>query len=100
MKTMAIDDRLAKNRFDSDDVNPHIIINKVACKTCQHQACLTCCPAERYRWDFENNQLLFDHVGCLECGNCRFICDRMYDEIEDYFWNFPVAGAGILYREG
>lgn len=100
MKTLAMDDRLAKNRFDSDDQNPHIIVDREACRTCNHRACTTCCPAERYKWDEENDKLSFDHVGCLECGNCRFVCERLNQGINGYSWNYPLQGAGIIFREG
>lgn len=100
MKTISMDDRLAKNRFNSDDHNPHITVDKEACTTCGHRACTTCCPAERYKWDFVTNILIFDHVGCLECGNCRLICERLNEGVDGYSWNYPREGVGIIYREG
>lgn len=100
MKTLSIDSRLEKNRFDSDDHNPHIIVDKEACRTCEHRACTTCCPAERYKWDSENDILSFDHVGCLECGNCRFVCERLYQGVKGYSWNYPEQAKGIIYRQG
>ncbi|WP_379969291.1 ferredoxin family protein [Ectobacillus sp. sgz5001026] len=100
MKMLSMDDRLATNRFDSDDHNAHILVNKAACSTCDHRACTTCCPAERYTWDAVNNVLNFDHVGCLECGNCRYVCERINKGVDGYSWNYPVQGVGIIYREG
>jgi ferredoxin like protein len=100
MKMLSMDDRLANNRFDSDDHHSHILIDKAACSSCNHRACTTCCPAERYAWDAVNDILSFDHVGCLECGNCRFVCERLNQGAEGYSWNYPLQGMGIIYREG
>ncbi|MCX7780272.1 MAG: 4Fe-4S dicluster domain-containing protein [Negativicutes bacterium] len=100
MKNLSMDDRLAVNRFDSDDHNSHIIVDKTACKTCPHRACTFSCPAERYKWDTVNDVLSFDHVGCLECGNCRLVCERLNQGIEGYSWNYPRHGKGIIFREG
>jgi ferredoxin like protein len=100
MKTLSMDDRLSKTRFDSDDHNPHIIVDKEACRTCDHRACTTGCPAERYKWDTINDILSFDHVGCFECGNCRLICERLNQDVPGYSWNYPVGGMGVIFREG
>ena len=99
MSRMSIEDRLASTKFDSADETPHIIINKKACGTCKHKACTTCCPAVRYQLN-ESNELLFDHVGCLECGNCRLVCDRLHNETQGYRWDYPVQGKGVIYRRG
>lgn len=34
MKKLNMDDRLAADRFDSDDEHAHIVIDKEACRTC------------------------------------------------------------------
>lgn len=100
MKRMSMDDRLAVNRFNSDDHHSHIMVDKENCKSCKHRACTYCCPAERYKWDGINNILSFDHVGCLECGNCRLVCERLLQGVEGYSWNCPPHGIGIIFREG
>lgn len=100
MKLLSMDDRLSKTRFDSDDTHPHIIVDPDQCMTCEHRACTTCCPAERYKWDTVNNRLNFDHVGCLECGNCRLVCERLNQGIPGYSWNYPEQGKGVIFREG
>lgn len=99
IKRLSIDDRLAQDRFDSDDETPHIITDKAACSTCDHKACTYSCPAVRYRVN-DSNELLFDHVGCLECGNCRLVCERLQDRKPGYSWNYPVYGKGIIFRQG
>lgn len=99
MKEMTVDDRLAKNKFDSADDTPHIIVNKPECNTCTHKACTYSCPAARYRVN-DAGELLFDHVGCLECGNCRLVCDRLRKSIMGYSWNYPENAKGIIFRQG
>jgi ferredoxin like protein len=99
MKRLTIDDRLAKTKFDSDDETPHILIDKAACLTCRHKACTHSCPAARYRLT-DAGELLFDHVGCLECGNCRLVCERLHGEVPGYRWSFPSHGKGVIYRHG
>lgn len=98
-KPIPIDDRLAKDKFDSDDEKPHIIINKAACSSCDHKSCTYSCPAVRYHLDGEGN-LQFDHVGCLECGNCRLVCERLRDNVLGYSWSYPPHGKGIIFRRG
>lgn len=46
MKKLNMDDRLAADRFDSDDEHAHIVIDKEACRTCTHRACTYSCPAD------------------------------------------------------
>lgn len=99
MKRLSIDDRLAKDKFDSADETPHIIINRLECKSCEHKACTYSCPAERYRLN-DAGELLFDHVGCLECGNCRLVCERMFKSTMGYQWNYPKNGQGVIFRQG
>lgn len=99
MKKLSIDDRLAKNKFDSADDHPHIIINKPECRSCEHKACTYSCPAGRYRLN-STGDLLFDHVGCLECGNCRLMCERLRTSAMGYRWEYPVNAKGIIFRQG
>ena len=99
MKQLTVDDRLARNKFDSADDCPHIIINKAACKDCEHKACTYSCPAERYRLN-DAGDLLFDHVGCLECGNCRLVCERLRTSAPGYNWNYPEKAKGVVFRQG
>lgn len=101
MKRMKMDELLATTHFETDEENPHIVIDNVACATCpSDRACESSCPAQRYAWDVDNHAMTFDHVGCLECGNCRLVCERLYKGVEGYSWNYPANGAGVTYQEG
>jgi ferredoxin like protein len=98
---MTIDELLSATAFEVDETTPHIVIDPVACRTCpSDRACEYSCPAQRYVWDEANDVMSFDHVGCLECGNCRLVCDRLYQGAPGYSWDYPVAGAGVAYRFG
>ena len=99
MKRMNMDDRLAVTKFDSDDEHAHIIVNKPECRSCDHKACTFSCPATRYTLNPEGD-LMFDHVGCLECGNCRLVCERLHGRIMGYSWNYPENGKGVIFRQG
>ena len=99
MSRMSIDDRLSKTKFNSDDDFSHIIIDKASCDSCADKPCTYSCPAARYRTD-ENGKLLFDHVGCLECGNCRLVCERLHKDKEGYHWDYPLHAKGVVYKCG
>lgn len=99
--TRPVDVLLAATRFETDEHHPHIVIDPVACRTCpSDRACATSCPAQRYVWDEAAEVMSFDHVGCLECGNCRLVCDRLRTGAAGYSWDYPVNGAGVSYRQG
>ena len=98
--TPVTDQLLSVNKFEPDEETPHIVIDGLACRTCSGRACEGACPAGRYQWDDAGQMMTFDHVGCLECGNCRLVCERLYEGVSGYTWNYPGAGAGVYYRFG
>lgn len=101
MRRMKIDELLSATSFDVGEGSPHIVIDPQACRTCpSERACELSCPAQRYKWDEVNDVMAFDHVGCLECGNCRLVCDRLFTGAEGYSWNYPENGSGVTYRFG
>lgn len=71
---MNVHDKLAKNCFQSSPDSPaHIILSKdIDPQTAQ--ILIHGCPAGLYQLDAQGN-LKFDHLGCLECGTCRILCD-------------------------
>jgi ferredoxin like protein len=96
-----IDQLLSATKFEVDEENPHIVIDPVGCRTCpSDRSCETSCPAQRYAWDEDSQTMSFDYVGCLECGNCRLVCERLYNGAPGYSWNYPGIGAGVTYRFG
>lgn len=93
MRNLTIEDKLGKNKYSVDEHNPHIVLNKEACKTCLTKPCVRACPAGFYK--LNNGEISFDYAGCLECGTCRVICPD--NAIE---WNYPRGTFGINYRFG
>ena len=88
------DEKLAKVKFDIDK-EAHITIDKARCPECVDKPCIPACPAANYSWNEENKELVYNYEGCMECGTCRFICDR-----EAITWSFPRGGFGVAYRWG
>ncbi|MGD1119960.1 MAG: 4Fe-4S dicluster domain-containing protein [Dehalococcoidales bacterium] len=75
------------------DEQSHIIVNKEICKTCDHLACVTACPANCYTWDEATKLLSVVYENCLECGTCHVICDKGALD-----WSYPRGGYGVIYR--
>ena len=42
---------LSRNRFNVDEEEPHIVLNKENCKKCKEKPCLYVCPAVLYKLD-------------------------------------------------
>lgn len=95
MQKMTIEDKLGVNKFHTDEINSHIQVNKTYSDADEVQNVIKACPAGLYKLD-DKGELLFDHLGCLECGTCRVISkDKV---IED--WNYPIGTKGIEFRLG
>lgn len=89
---MNIDDLSQLTQFIVDE-QPHIIVDKEACRTCEHRACVLSCPAKCYTWNGETGVLSVVYENCLECGTCYVICDS-----EAIDWSYPRGGCGVNYR--
>ncbi len=93
MKRMSLTERLALNKFEVDHEEPHIVVDKEACRECEKKPCTFVCPAGLYVWN--GNELVFDYAGCLECGACRVVCER-----KALKWDYPRGSFGVSYRYG
>jgi ferredoxin like protein len=87
-----IGDLTQLTQFRVDD-RPHIIVNKEVCRTCDHRACVTACPANCYTWDEATRLLSVVYETCLECGTCHVICDKGAVD-----WSYPRGGYGVRFR--
>lgn len=86
---------LSKNKFNVDEEEAHIVIDKAICARCAEKACLYVCPAVLYKLD-KNGEMSFDYAGCLECGTCRVMCkDKGIVK-----WTYPRGTFGVNYRYG
>lgn len=94
IKMMHARELLSLNKFNIDEEQPHIVVDKEICAKCQEKPCLVVCPAGLYT--LENNQLFFDYVGCLECGTCRLMCKNKGITK----WQYPRGKFGVIFRKG
>ena len=69
IKTMETTELLGLNKFQVDEEEAHIVLDKAACARCVKKPCLRVCPAGLYTE--KNGEIMFDYAGCLECGTCR-----------------------------
>lgn len=93
MNKLSLPDKLALDKFEVNEGQPHILINHAICKSCQDKRCLFVCPAGVY--SEQNGEIIVEWAGCLECGTCRAVCDKNALD-----WKYPTGGFGIIYREG
>ena len=90
----AIEEALSVNEYTVDEHAPHLRVKDMeACRLCTNRPCISICPAAVYAW--EEQQLLVQCNGCLECGACRFVC--LHDNID---WNYPRGGFGVTIKHG
>jgi ferredoxin like protein len=86
---------LSKNKFNVDEEEAHIVIDKTICAQCSEKPCLYVCPAVLYKLN-KNGEMSFDYAGCLECGTCRVMCkDKGIVK-----WIYPRGTFGVIYRQG
>ncbi len=86
---------LSLNKFNVDEEQPHIVLDKTICKRCSEKPCLYICPAVLYRLD-KAGEITFDYAGCLECGTCRVVCKKK----GIVKWEYPRGTFGINLRYG
>ncbi|WP_110954152.1 ferredoxin family protein [Anaerosinus massiliensis] len=95
IKRQNTDELLGLNKFEVDEENTHIQLDKNLCAKCQAKACILVCPASLYRLN-EKGEITFDYAGCLECGTCRIMCkDKGIKQ-----WKYPAGTFGVSFRCG
>ena len=95
MKSMRIEEKLGVDKFNVDEGNPHIIIDKDFIDMKEIRKVINGCPAGLYSLN-DNGSVRFDFAGCLECGTCRVLCkNTVVSE-----WNYPQGTFGVEYRYG
>ena len=92
MSDKSLEDKLALNNYALDK-DVHITINEDICQKCDHQRCITSCPAGCYQ--FSDGHLTYSYEGCLECGSCRIVCDKGAIN-----WDMPRGGMGVCFEYG
>jgi ferredoxin like protein len=86
IKVMEAPELLSLNKFNVNEKEAHIVINKEICAQCQDKPCLIVCPAALYKLD----------AGCLECGTCRVVCKNK----GIIKWEYPKGTFGVNFRYG
>jgi ferredoxin like protein len=86
---------LGLNRFEVDEEQPHIVLDKEICRKCEEKPCLYVCPSVLYKLDNQGD-ISFDYAGCLECGTCRTVC-RAKGIVK---WKYPRGAFGVNFRCG
>jgi ferredoxin-like protein FixX len=81
----SIAERVAKLKYDDDTVS-HIKVSKPTSEFMKKMVSL--CPTRCY--SIEENQVVLQHEGCIECGTCA-------PETE---WRHPRGEKGISYQYG
>ena len=93
---LSLEDKLYRTRFETDHDFRHIEVEDSVCRTCAEKTCLDICPAEVYKPNPNDaNLVVAQYENCLECGTCRVLC-----EPEGIRWRLPNGGKGVKYRYG
>jgi ferredoxin like protein len=87
-----IESKLSTLKYYADK-DAHLKVNQEICAKCEDKCCTFVCPANVYEYDEENGIMKVEHENCLECGACRYACEK--NAIE---WQYPKASCGVLYK--
>ena len=94
MNPMTVNERLAVDRFDVDEDEPHIVVDQEVCRSTGTGAVLIAvCPAGVY--SRRGDEILVEHAACLECGTCLAVAAP-----GALTWWYPRGGFGVSFREG
>lgn len=94
MAKISLDNKLAVDRFLSEERNPHIVLSKDFDNPKDIELVVMACPAGLYR--YEDGKVSFNHEGCLECGTCRVLSKGKLVKT----WGHPMGGKGVEFRQG
>lgn len=95
MKPPSIPQKLAKNRFETDEEESHISVDQEVVKqTGCARALIDCCPAGVYE-QTSDGTISVEYAACLECGTCLAVVPE-----GALRWHYPRSGFGVQFREG
>lgn len=81
----SIADRIANLKYDDDNVSHIKVLDS---KSDFMKRMVTLCPTKCYT--IENDQVMLQHEGCIECGTCSLETD----------WKHPRGEKGIVFQYG
>ena len=90
-----VSEKLGVNKFNTDEHNSHIDVDKECPDKNEINRVVQACPAAAYSLD-ENGALFFEYLGCLECGTCKVLSEGKVVKN----WDYPSGTKGIEYRLG
>ena len=94
IRSMSTEELLGLDKFEVDEEEAHIVIDKALCAKCTDKVCLLVCPAVLYT--LKDDEIHFDYAGCLECGTCRVMCKNKGITK----WEYPRGSFGVSFRYG
>jgi ferredoxin like protein len=94
VKKQGPEELLGLDKFEVDEEEAHIVIDKAICAKCNAKPCLVVCPAVLYT--LKAGEINFDYAGCLECGTCRVMCENK----GIIKWQYPRGSFGVSFRYG
>jgi len=95
MRLGSIGERLARNRYLTDEAGNHIVVNQELVRTTGTAGLLIAvCPAQVYSLAADGT-VAVEYAACLECGTCLAVAAP-----GTLSWHYPHGGFGVQYREG
>lgn len=95
MKVTTVTERLAANRYHTDEDVSHIHVDQeLARSTGTGKRLVAVCPAGVYTEEVDGT-ISVEYAACLECGACLAVADP-----GTLTWRYPRGGTGVSFRLG
>lgn len=95
MKVTTVTERLAGNRYETDEDESHIHVDQeLARRTGTGKRIVAVCPAGVYAEEADGT-ISVEYAACLECGACLAVADP-----GALTWRYPRGGMGVRFRLG
>lgn len=95
MKVTTVTERLAGNRYHTDEEESHIHVDQeLARSTGTGKRLVAVCPAGVYTEEVDGT-ISVEYAACLECGACLAVADP-----GTLTWRYPRGGTGVSFRLG
>lgn len=90
-----VSDRLAGNRFETDEQESHIQVDQEQVRrTGCADRLVAVCPARVYAREADGT-VSVEYAACCECGACAAVAPP-----GALTWHYPRGGMGVQFREG
>ena len=95
MRTGSAAERLAGNRFETDEHESHIEVHQAEVRRCGVADLLVAvCPSRVYTKEADGT-VSAEYAACCECGACAAVMPPGC-----LTWHYPRGGMGVQFREG